>query len=204
MQIKNPFFVIKNFISPLECEKILIQLDDSIPNYTAKDIPLKTIIKKPIIESRIWDKLEIYSASIEQYYNMIIKSISSVDIELYAENCQQEEQRCENSAYHASKWRIKNSYDFTCILFLKDYNESPDFDDIFECYGGKLNMVNHGFSFNPNRGQLIIFPSNQYFINYTQSPKLCDFFQMRFHLICEKRWPYDRNNFSGNYKVWFK
>lgn len=203
MQNKPPFLVIKEFLSPLECENILNSLRLDFPNVNNDDKPIKTILKAPVIQNRVWQRLELYFDSIENYYGIDVESVGEVDIEWYPENSVNEKARCENSIHINSKWQVVNDNDFCAIIFLKDYNDSKDFDMDFECYGGKLNMVNHGFAFNPQRGTLIIFPGNQYFINATESPKFGDAIQIRTHITSTKRYKYLPSEFPGNFKTWF-
>lgn len=201
--IKSPFIILKDLLSPLECENLLSTLDIDEPNRLTDGKPIKTILSVPVFQNRLWNRMENYFDFIENYYNVNILEIANVELEWYPESAQDEVPRCENSIYSNNDWRIINDFDFTMILFLKDYNNSTDFDIDFECYGGRLEMSNHGFSFNPTRGTAIIFPSNQYFINRTETPTYGDCFQIRTHLICDKRFEYNKTDFEGNYKVWF-
>lgn len=201
--IKSPFLALPEFISPLDCEDILSSLDLSYPNTNEKDAPIKTVLKAPITQSRIWKRAEEYFDSIEAYYDVEIDSMNAVDVEWYPESCVEESPRCENSIYISDKWRVMNDYDFTMVVFLKDFNSNPDFDIDFECYGGKLEFINHQFGFNPQRGTAILFPGNQYFINRTASPKMGDAMQLRTHLTCTERFKYHPQNYEGNYKTWF-
>lgn len=191
-------------MSPMECENLLDSIDMSIPQYDTNNKDLKTILKRPVHQQRTWNKLEEYFDYIEKYYNVEVDSLSEVDIEWYPEACIEEKPRCENSLYFGREWKIVNDYDFTVIVFLKDYNNTQDFDEEFECYGGKLEITNHGFSINPKRGMAIIFPSNQYFINRTQSPIFGDAFQLRTHIVCTNRFKYNPKNYEGNHSIWFK
>lgn len=202
--IKSPFLILENFMSPMECENLLSSIDVVIPNYDRNDDPIKTVLKLPLFRQRVWNRLESYFDIIENYYNIEIESLSGVDLEWYPELCVEESPRCENSIYNGKKWTITNDHDFTIIVFLKDYNQSQDFDEEFECYGGQLEMTNHGFSINPRRGTAVIFPGNQYFINKTQSPKYGDAFQLRTNIICSNRFVYNKDLYRGNYSIWFK
>ncbi len=202
--IKSPFLLIKNFMSPMECENLLASIDTTMPNYDSEDRPIKTNIRVPVFQNRIWQRLEHYFESIEGYYGVEIDSVTPVDVEWYPEGCVEEAPRCENSVFNGKKWSIFNDYDFTVVVFLKDYNDKPDFDEEFECYGGKLQIINHAFSIAPHRGMAVIFPSNQYFINKTESPKYGDAFQLRMHLVCTERFKYNRHDYEGNYSIWFK
>lgn len=202
--IKSPFLIIKDFISPLDCENIVGTYDNHFPDVDNKDRDIKTILSNPLYQQRVWERLSDYFDYIEKYYSVEVDSISHMDVEWYPEKCIQEELRCENSHYFAKKWSLINEYDFTVVVFLKDYNDKANFDQDFECYGGKIEFANHLFGINPQRGTAIIFPSNQYFLNRTLTPKAGSLFQLRMHLICTERFKYSPDNYKGNYSIWFK
>ena len=202
--IKSPFLVLKNFISPMECERLVDSIDTSFPNVNNDDVPIKTILRLPVYQNRLWARIEDFFEIIENHYGVEVDAVTPIDVEWYPENCVEEAPRCENSLSHGNKWKLCNDNDFTIIVFLKDYNNTRYFDNEFECYGGKLEITNHNFSFNPTRGTAVIFPSNQYFINRTASPKVGDAIQLRTHIVCTKRFVYDRSQYEGNYSVWFK
>ncbi len=201
---KSPFLILQDFLSPLECEDILASIKVYEPNTDSEDTPIKTILRLPVVQNRIWNRFSGYFEHIEKYYNVEVDQMTAIDIEWYPEDCAQEGQRCENSVYRQNAWSIVNDYDLTVIIFLKDYNKNSDFDEEFECYGGELEMINHAFTINPSRGTAIIFPSNQYFINRTVTPEYGDMFQMRFHVSCVDRMKYSPSDYRGNYSTWFK
>lgn len=201
---KSPFLIVKNFISPLECEAMVDSANRNFPNTDINNKPIKTIVKLPVYERRVWERLSEFFDNIEKYHNVEIDSLSGMDVEWYPAKSTQEGTRCENSKYFTKEWKIINDYDFTVVVFLKDSNMTRAFDEDFECYGGKLEMVNHRFGFNPERGTAIIFPSNQYFLNATVPPLLGDLFQLRLHIICDKRFKYSPQNYQGDHSVWFK
>lgn len=197
--IKSPFLIIRDFLSPLECEEML-SLFDIAPG--SKE-PEKMILSSPLYQDRIWTYLESCFDDIESYYNVEIKHVEGVDFELYPENCIEDKQRCENSLFINGKWSLVNRYDFTVVIFLKDYCNDKDLDPDYECYGGQLEMINHRFKFTPERGTAVIFPSNQYFINKTTPSKFGDVCQARTHITCFKIFDYNPNNYQGNYSSWF-
>lgn len=200
--IKSPFLIIKDFLSPLECEEMLPIFDvEHDPRSGTK--PEKMVLESPLHQQRIWMHLEDCFEDIEEYFNVEIKYVEPVDFELYPENCDDAGQRCENSLYIGGKWSIVNRYDFTVVIFLKDYCEETNLDPDYECYGGQLEMLNHKFKFNPERGTAIIFPSNQYFINRTVPSKFGDVCQARVQITCFDKFEYDTSNFQGDYRVWF-
>lgn len=200
---KSPFLIVKDFISPLECERIVGAVENGLPDCDNSGRELKTVRFNSLYQKRIWEAFEDYFSYIEDWFSVEIDYLTALDVEWYPANCIQENARCENSMFIANAWKLTNNYDFTVIIFLKDYNASSNFDEEFEVYGGKLEFPNHQFGFSPQRGTAIIFPSNQYFINVTKSPEYGDLFQMRFHVVCSKRFKYDPKQFNGNYKTWF-
>ena len=202
--IKSPFIIFKEFLSPLECEEILNSIKIYEPNSDIDGVPLKTILRLPVVQSRLWNRFSNYFETIEDYYGIEVDQMTAIDVEWYPEDCVQEAQRCENSVFMHNHWAIVNDYDLTVIIFLKDFNKSANFDDEFECYGGELEMINHAFTVNPQRGNAIIFPSNQYFINRTVTPEYGDMFQLRFHISAVDRMQYSPENYRGNYSIWFK
>ena len=202
MRTKSPFLIIENFYSPLECENIVSLVDTSTPNMENRK-KVKSVYTHGLTTSRVWNRFSEYITDIEDYFNIEIDSASAVDVEIYPANSILEDFHCDNSIYKDGKWKLFNKKDFTCILFLKDHSTDEQFDPLFECYGGQLEIKNHQFSFNPQRGSMVIFPSNQYFIYRTLAPKFGDFLQAKFFITCPERFVYDKNQYAGNYKVWF-
>jgi len=204
MTIKSPFLIIKDFLSPLECEEILQIYDWNFNNVNENGKPIKSIVPSPLYSRRIWNHLEDCFDDIQEYYDIDIKHVDEVYFEWYPENCVDEGLRCENSIYNNGKWSIVNRNDFSVIIFLKDYCISKDIDPDYECYGGQLEMINHKFKFSPERGTAIIFPSNQYFVNRTIPSKVGDVCQIRTHITCEQLFNYNPSDFQGDYTLWFR
>ena len=201
--IKSPFLIIKDFLSPLECESIVKLFDGHFSDYDKDNNEIKTTLSNALYQQRVWTKLEEYFSYMENWYSVEIDSISHMDIEWYPQDCVQEALRCENSQFISKQWRLINNNDFTVIIFLMDYNDSPNFDPDFECYGGKVEFPNHKFSFMPQRGTVIIFPSNQYFLNRTLSPVAGDAFQLRLQISANKRFKYNPKSYEGDFTTWF-
>jgi hypothetical protein len=199
---KSPFFVVDNFISPLECEDIIDRSFIDFPDSEAGK-PIKSITRNVLTENRILPYLDNIIPYTEKYYGYEHGGVKPFDIEYYPENCIQEGVRAENSFFHEGKWNRCNDNDFTAILFLKDSSRDINFDTDFEVYGTKLQFNNHMFGFEPTRGTLIFFPSAPNFVNTTISPKVGDLYQIRIQMVAMKPYIYDMNNFKGNYKNWF-
>lgn len=199
---KPPFFVMDEFLSPLECEDIINRSYFEFPN-TVNGVPVKSITQNLLTQNRVLPYLEDIIPELERYFGFEHGGILPLSIEYYPENCKQEGIRAENSMMKDGKWQRVNDHDFTGIIFLKDDSNERNFDDLFEVYGTKLQFPNHQFSFPPARGRLIVFPSAPNFVNSTISPKIGDTYQIRFQLVAIDPYKYDMNKFPGNYKTWF-
>lgn len=199
---KSPFFIIDDFLSPLECEDIINRSHFEFPN-KENGTPIKSSTQNVLTQNRILPYLEDMIPAFEEYYSVEHGGILPFAIECYPEGCKPEGIRAENSVRRDGKWARINEHDFTGIIFLKDSSTDVNFDDYFEVYGTKLEFPTHQFGFMASRGQLIIFPSAPNFINYTVSPKLGDMYQIRFQMIMMTPYKYDMNTFSGTYKDWF-
>ena len=200
---KPPFFVVDEFLSPLECEDIVNRSFFEFPN-TVNGVPVKSVTQNTLTQNRVLPYLEVLTPYLEQYFGYEHGGILPLNIEYYPEGCKQEGIRAENSILRDGKWHRVTENDFTGIIFLKDASTDKNFDDEFEVYGSTLQFPNHDFSFNPSRGRLIVFPSAANFNNTTISPKLGDVYQIRFHIVAMDTYNYDRHQFPGNYKTWFK
>jgi len=201
---KNPFFVVKQFVSPLACEDIIERLNHTFPDEDADGEPIKTIKANKLTEIRILPHLEDLVSKLEQYYGFELEGILPFDFEWYAEGTKAQPIRCENSELMSGEWRRVNDYDFTGIIFLNDHQDAVPFDNRFEVKGGKLQFINHNFSFNPQRGNLVVFPSGPNFLNNITEIVAGDLNLIRFHMVATTPYQYDRMKFTGTHKDWFK
>lgn len=203
MSYKSPFFIVKEFISPLQCEDIVERLNNNYPNTDVDDVPVKNIKYNNLTELRILPALEDILPKLENYYSFKTKGILPFKFEWYVEDFKVEPPQTLSYVYRKHKWTRVSEISFTGIIFLTDYNDKPPFDNDFEVYGGKLEFMTHRFGFNPQRGTLVCFPEGPNFINTTAQINAGELNQIRFHIVAETPYNYDPNNFPGNYKVWF-
>ncbi len=200
---KSPFFIVPEFLSPLECEDIVNRSYFEFPN-TVNGVPVKSTTQNLLTQNRILPYLEDIIPSLETYYGYEHGGILPPTIEYYPQGCKQEGKRAENSWLKDGKWMRINDHDFTAIIFLKDNSTDRNFDDLFEVYGSKLEFPNHLFGITPERGTMVVFPSAPNFVNATISPKLGDLYQIRIQMVAMDPYHYDMSKFPGNYKTWFK
>lgn len=203
---KSPFLVVENFLSPKQSDQIVDVLNIEEPDTDPQGNPIKTIRFNHHCESIVFDKIEDIKEAVEQYYGFGWKGTTAMTFEFHPEDCANGMQpECSNSIYVNNKWLRNKNRDFTGFIFLSDYNDggAEDFDPQFEVYGGKLQFPQHRFSFNPQRGTMVIFPGGPHFIHSISKIMAGDLFFVKFHIVADTPWLYDPKNFPGNYTTWF-
>jgi hypothetical protein len=202
---KSPFYVIQEFISPLVCEDLVDDADFNHPDVDKDQKPVLTKKRSDIAEQVVFDRVrQVTPAILAHYGNLQYRGTERVSFEWIAAGCAGIAAHCENSERIERKWVRMHARDLTCVLFLSDLQDQPGFDDTYECYGGKLEFPQHYFGFNPQRGTLVVFPSEPHFINQTTPVVLGNLYQARFHIACQSPFLYNPKDFPGNYITWFK
>jgi hypothetical protein len=201
--MKSPFKIYQNFLSPKQCEEIIIGLDYISSDVDVDNNPLKMEKYYNVGEKLIYDKIQELLPEIEQYYNFQYSCTEKMMFEWYDTGVIAQTPICENSSHVRKKWLKTKNRDISAILFLSDYNDEPPFDNDYEVYGGKLEFMQHGFGFNPQRGTLILYPSCPHFINATTSIIFGELYQVRIHIAASDQWFYNPAEFKGDYKTWF-
>ncbi|MGZ8924414.1 MAG: hypothetical protein ACXW2E_00890 [Nitrososphaeraceae archaeon] len=201
--IKSPFYIVEDFISPLHCEELIEICDFTVPDSDVDGKYVKTMKSSEQAESMIYERLQQLIPKIQEYYSIQYKGTESMVFEWFPEGAGGEI-GAENSVFLRGKWLRTKHRDFTGILFLCDHQDSPSFEQEFEVYGGKLEFPQHAFGFNPQRGTLVIFPSDPHFINVTARVFVSDLFQVRIQIAAKEPYIYDPQQFPGNYTSWFK
>ncbi len=199
---KSPFFVVQDFISPMMCEDIVDSLEFNVPDVDKDDHPIPTIKTSEIAEQVIYERFLQLIPQLEKYYNVSYKGMERVQFEWFPQGSEGEA-HAENSNFLRGKWLRTKQRDLTAVLFLSDYQEHDQFEQEFEVYGGKLEFPQHKFGFNPQRGTLVVFPSDPHFINITSGVFIGDLFQARIQLAAQTPYIYQPRDFPGNYTMWF-
>ena len=206
---KAPFYIVQEFVSPLYCEEIVDDLASlfTVPDTRGKTeeerLPLKMSRHHERHEGVLFDRLQQIVPQVEKYYNIEYKATETMQFEWFPTTSKGTFE-CGNSKYLRQKWLRVHDRDLTGILFLVDYQEKVPFETDYEVYGGKLEFVQHYFGFNPQRGTLILFPSDPHFINITSEILVGDLYQVRFHIAAKRPYLYNPQQFPGNYTTWFK
>lgn len=205
MQPKSPFKIYQEFLSPLQCENIIDALSLTYPDedQDGNFIPWTTL-RNDLSEEQIFDKIRNSNiiSELEQYYGFNYRGSKEMLFEWYPAGTEGTFV-CENSKRVNDKWARVLDRDISCMLFLTDYHDKGDFDNEWECYGGKLEFPQHQFGFNPQRGTLICYPSGPHFINITAPVMAGDLVQVRWHIAAQKPYLYDPKQFPGDYTNWF-
>lgn len=200
---KSPFYVVQDFVSPLMCEDIIDHCDFNVPDKDKDGEYVKTTKTCEPAESIIYERMLSLVPNLQTHYGFTYKGTERMKFEWFPQGSEGQFQ-CENSEHLRGKWLRTLSRDFTGVLFLTDYQERPEFEQEYEVYGGKLEFVQHQFGFQPQRGTLVVFPSDPHFINITSKVVLGDLFQVRIQMVAKTPYIYQPTEFPGNYTTWFK
>lgn len=203
MSDKSPFYVVEEFISPLMCEDLVDACEFNEPNYDRGGHAAKTIKTNETGEQMLFERLQHILPDLQTYYQLKYKGTERMTFEWFPQESAGQFV-CENSEYLRNKWLRTRNRDLTAILFLSDYQEKTPFEQEFEVYGGKLEFVQHKFGFNPQRGTLVVFPSDPHFINITTRVVAGDLYQVRIQLAAQTPYLYNPQDFPGNYTTWFR
>lgn len=185
--MKSPFLIKQDLISPSLCEDIIdsLQYKDDI---------------RLVIENA----LQTYFIEFEEHFSMNINLISNIHSVYLSSETDQIPKKSDSHIFKDGKWSRINDIDFTGVIFLSDYNDRIPFSDDYEVYGGKLEFKQHRFGFNPERGTLILFPSDPHFLYNFSTVKFNKGHYIKFNLTCQRNFVYKKEQFKGNYLTWFK
>lgn len=199
---KSPFYLVEDFISPLTCEDLIDSCNFTTPDRDKDNKAIKTIRPCDSAEHVVYDRLMEIMPDVEKHYGIEYKGTERIMFEWFPSNSVGEF-ICENSQRLREKWVRTKNRDLSAILFLSDFQDNPPFDSDFEVYGGRLEFVQHQFSFKPQRGTLVIFPSDPHFINITTEVAVGDAYQARIQMVSKNGFQYRMSDFPGNYTKWF-
>lgn len=207
--MKSPFIVIENFLSPQSCEKIVSDIEVTIPDTDATGDPKKLERYNLFWEQEISSRFRELIPQIEDQYDCTYQGLEKPLFQFYPENAKvpAEQPGCENSKYIRKKWVMHKDIDLVGFVWLKDYNDSVPLDPRHEVFGGKLEFPAYNFSLVPQRGTLVLFPAGPHFITVISPILLGSLYQIKLTAsISSKngaRWFYQPSNFKGTWEQWF-
>lgn len=201
---KSPFLVYQDFLSAQECAQIATTVRVN-PDVDTDGVPLTMVRSHDASESLIFNKFKALIPHIEEHYELDYKATESVQFFQHpvSNGKLAEQPHCDNAAYKRKKWVRVSARDLTCVIWLKDYADQPPFDLKRHVYGGRLEFPIYNFSFQPQVGTLVVFPSCERFIQAT-SPILVGELQLaKFFVHSKNVWLYDPAKFPGDFRTWF-
>ncbi len=203
MEVKSPFLIIQDFVSPLLCEQIIDDLEAYEPDVDVHGKPVKAIRSNEQYEAILFEKLQTVIPTIEMHYGITYKGTESINFEWIPQEAHGDP-ICENSSYLRKQWLRTRERDLSAMLFLCDYQDKVPFDSDYEIYGGKFEFPQHSFGFNAQRGTLVVYPSDPHFINVNAPVTYGDLFQVRMQITATAPFIYNPKDFPGDYRTWFK
>ena len=124
MAWKSPFLIFQEFLSPLLSEEVIEYMDVTIPDYDVDGKPIPGTRHNKLAESIIFDRLQPLITTIEKHYDVEYRGTEKMLFEWYPQTCQGESPHCENSEYLRKNWVKVRDRDFTCVIFLCEYQLS--------------------------------------------------------------------------------
>jgi hypothetical protein len=200
---KSPFILQEDFIPFEQCEDIVLSLKHTLPNRDMKNTPIRTIKTNQLAEIRLTEKLDALLDVAEQYYGFSTLNISPFKFEWLAEGYKSEPPRPDNASYFDGKWVKSKDFDFTVLIFLGSSKNSSIRDTLMESFGGKVEFLNHQLTIIPKAGTMLMFPSNDYFINTYTDVAMGNMNVIRIHITAQTPFVYDKNQYPGDYRTWF-
>lgn len=207
--IHSPFEVRENFISPLQCERIVSALALTHPNIAENGQPLKYERHVPTeVGGSVMSELNAIVPLVEQRYSATLAADPSILFQQFWENqkAPAEAHWAEGWRYSRKKWMKSKDVDLVGFIWLKDFHTSVPLDPRYEVFGGKLEFPAYNFSLTPVRGTLVLYPATPHFVAAISHVMLGTLEQIKVTMTFSKAngaWSYQPSNFPGSYQDWF-
>jgi hypothetical protein len=199
---KSPFILIENVLTQKACSEIIASLNHSEPNYMYDKVAL-TIKFNKLEELRLQSLIDDVLDHAEAYYGFETLKTAPYIFEWYPETYQAKPISSDSNIYFEGKWAKSRDIDFTILIFLSTQKTDSIDNRIYEHVGGGLQFPTHGFTLHPKAGDLLMFPSNRYFLNTIGSVNLGNMNLIRILVTAKTTYKYDRHKFPGTFKDWF-
>jgi hypothetical protein len=191
----------------MKCDELRQSIDFIMPDVDIKGNPqLKAVdnISNSQLQNATQQLQQLIIDKVEHYYNVECDStIKHSVLEWYPSGYKEPKFKSENSEYLREKWVKVRDNDFTCVIMLNDYQDTPPIDDDYEIYGGKIEFPQHGFGFNNKVGTLVVFPSGPHFINAVAPVNMGNLKIAKFYVKTKSLYLYQPSDFPGDYTNWF-
>jgi len=208
--MRSPFTVVQDFLSPLQCEKIIADIRIASPDRDKDGTPRKIERFNLAWEFDIAERFRTVLPEIEDRYDCTYRALEKPTFQYYPENAKApaEQPGCENAKYVRKKWVQYKDVDLVGFVWLKDFNDVPNLDTNTEVFGGKLEFPVYNFSLVPQRGTLVLFPAGPHFITVISPILLGDLYQIKLDVCINQkgggRWIYQPSAYPGTWQEWFE
>lgn len=163
------------------------------------------------LEEQIFNHIKPLVPEIETHYSIKYRGTEHLIFQQFpATGKQAEPPHCENAVFKRKKWIKVKDRDLTGIIWLKDYQESPPFDQKTQVLGGKLEFPLYNFGLQAQKGTMVIYPANERFISLTTAVLVGELQCIRIHIAGgvgengEGVWVYQPADYPGDYRSWFE
>ena len=160
-QLRSPFVIIEELISPMLCEDIIGELDFDSEGIQRDHEGTITPNRKinPLSEQFLIDHLGAYTEAIGRHYDCTVDDHESCVFERYPTGWTSPGATPALYRKGPNGWFKTGIGDFVATLFLMDHHDGvAGLDPYREVYGGKLEFPSFKFGFTPNAGTMIIHP----------------------------------------------
>lgn len=191
MSLKSPFFVVEDFLSPLQCDR-LISLNKVVNGGTC----IRHLNEGQF--SVVSNSLTDYSEQICERYGAELSTDIKLLFQQFEENASRPALSPQVEGWESlrRKWTKTKNIDLVGFIPLKSYCDSLPIDLNFEVYGGKLEMLNFNFSILPERGSLILMPAAPNFIHAISPINFGSFEMVKINCTFTTPWSFDLSKFS--------
>lgn len=193
----NPFIIVDDRFSPFLCENLLNDLiitqavDEETPGSYISEVIDETI------NILLKERLSPLFSNISERFEVTPQKIEKVVFKYFKGPCNETPFKADNSVFMSNVW-VRNEYnDFTITLFLTSYyNPSEKLDTEFESLGGQLQFPQHNMSVYPDRGGIIIHPSDNHFVKNNSAVIQGTCAMIDVLISCDTLYLYDPVEFS--------
>lgn len=200
---KSPFILLEGAIHQEACNDIIASLNHSIPNYM-NDEPIVTYKFNALEQLRLSSLIDDLLDYAEGYYGYETQMLSQFRFEWYPEGYKAKDISSDSNIRFNGEWIKSREVDFTIIVFLSSEVTSNIQHRDLQHVGGGLQFPTHKFTLHPTSGDVLMFPSNNHFLNAVSDVTIGNLNFIRITVTATQDYVYDKDKFPGNFKLWFK
>lgn len=207
--IRSPFLTFQYLLDSKFCDDVARAVRVE-PLLTEEGVPEAMERHYVPLEGEIFSKIQPLIPQIESHYGIKYRGTEHLIFQQFpATGKQAEPPHCENAVFKRKKWIKVKDRDLTAIIWLKDYQDAPPFDQETQVLGGKLEFPVYNFGLQPQKGTMVVYPANERFISLTTAVLVGELQCIRLHIAGgigengEGVWLYQPADFPGDFRTWF-